>query len=254
MSDFCDFVPDDPSCTTAPEPELPIDGGDGNPTGPGGDSGPDGGKGDKDDWEMMEKMGKMDGNMSWEEVDEWLDLWMSQRSGFTTAIMTTVSLAAGAFLELFRYQSRTPDFFTSSAYVAGSGTDYYKLYHQYYGYSYGAMFTLLSISHILAWIGIGVNFDYFFAMVGAFFFFPWLHVGGSVLIALAYDNAYTVSQDTTSSYQSTALALMTTIQNEVTGMMAIEVSRLFEEKSNQDNWIFAHYNGLDDEDRDWWRN
>jgi hypothetical protein len=167
--------------------------------------------------------------------------------------MTTVSLAAGAFLELFRYQSRTPDFFTDSANVAGSGTNWYKLYHQYYGYTYAAVFSMLSISHILAWIGIGVNFDYFFAMVFAFFFFPWIHAAGAVMIALAYDNAYTVSQDTSSSYQATALALMTTIQNEVTGMMAIEVGRQLEEKTNQDNWIFAHYNGLSDEDRDWWR-
>jgi hypothetical protein len=107
--------------------------------------------------------------------------------------MTTVSLAAGAFLELFRYQSRTPDFFTDSANVAGSGTNWYKLYHQYYGYTYAAVFSMLSISHILAWIGIGVNFDYFFAMIFAFFILPLVHVGGSVMIALAYDNAYTVS-------------------------------------------------------------
>ena len=29
MSDFCDFVPDDPSCQTEPEPVDPVDGGDG---------------------------------------------------------------------------------------------------------------------------------------------------------------------------------------------------------------------------------
>jgi len=46
---------------------------------------------------------------------------------------------------------------------------------------------------------------------------------------------------------------MTTIQNEVTGLMAVEVGRKLEEKTNQDNWIFAHYNGLDDEEKDWWR-
>jgi len=35
--------------------------------------------------------------------------------------------------------------------------------------------------------------------------------------------------------------------------MAVEVGRKLEEKTNQDNWIFAHYNGLDDEEKDWWR-
>ena len=87
----------------------------------------------------------------------------------------------------------------------------------------------------------------------AFFFFPLIQFAGSVLVALAYDNAYTVSQDTTSSYQATALALMTTIQNEATGMMAVEVGRRLEEQTNLDNWIFAHYSALDDDTRDWWR-
>ena len=61
----------------------------------------------------------------------------------------------------------------------------------------------------MAWAGIGVNFDYFFDMSLAFFFFPIIQFVGSVLVALAYDNAYTVSQDTTSSYQAVGLSLMT---------------------------------------------
>ena len=52
----------------------------------------------------------------------------------------------------------------------------------------------------MAWLGIGVNFDYFFDMFIAFFIFPFVQAAGAILIALAYDNAYTVSQDTTSSY------------------------------------------------------
>jgi hypothetical protein len=63
MSDFCDLVPNDPSCTTAP------------PTGGPDPAGPPGGG---EDWDMMEKMGKMDSPMSWEDVDEYLDLWMNQ--------------------------------------------------------------------------------------------------------------------------------------------------------------------------------
>ena len=114
--------------------------------------------------------------------------------------MTSVSLAAWSFLELFRYSVRTPDMYTYSAQVAGSGTDYYKMYHQYYGYAYAGIFSALSIAHIMAWAGIGVNFDYFFDMSLAFFFFPLIQFAGSILVALAYDNAYTVSQDTTSSY------------------------------------------------------
>lgn len=70
----------------------------------------------------------------------------------------------------------------------------------YYGYGYAGIFSLLSMTHILGWLGIGVNFDFFIDMIIAFFVFPLLHAGGAALITLAYDNAYTVSQDTTSSY------------------------------------------------------
>jgi hypothetical protein len=70
MSDFCDFVPDDPSCqTSGGGPEPPTGGPD--PTGP-----PGGGDEGKGDWDDMEKMGRMDGKMSWEDVEEWLDLWL----------------------------------------------------------------------------------------------------------------------------------------------------------------------------------
>merc|ERR1711953_187560 len=51
MSDFCDFVPDDPSCQPDPvDPVGPIDGGD-----MGGDGHGDG-HGKVDDWEDMEEM------------------------------------------------------------------------------------------------------------------------------------------------------------------------------------------------------
>ena len=124
-----------------------------------------------------------------------------------------MSIAAGAYLEQFRYKSRTPDYFTNSKNVAGSGTDYYYLLHFWYGYGFCFMFTGLTLFHTLGDLGILVNFDYFITMIADFFAFPFAHFVGGILAMLAYDNAYTVSQDTTSSYQATALALMTTIQN-----------------------------------------
>jgi hypothetical protein len=137
--------------------------------------------------------------------------------------------------------------------VAGSGTDYYKLAHQWYGYGYCIMFTGLSTLHILAWLGILVNTDYLLTMFAAFWAFPFAHLVGGVLTLLAYDNAYTVSQDTSSANQANALALMTTIQNEGTMLMALEIGRYLEDWINQDNWTYAHYLKLDDDTRDWWR-
>ena len=104
-------------------------------------------------------------------------------------------------LQLFRYQKRTPDYFTSSGYVAGTGkTDYYKMAHQVYGYGYLGIFGFLTVMHLLAWMGIMANTDYLLTMFIDFFGFPLLHLAGGVLVMLAYDNAYTISQDTTSSY------------------------------------------------------
>ena len=117
--------------------------------------------------------------------------------------------------------------------MAGSGTDYYKLYNQVYGYGYGGMCSVLALSHTLAWLlGVGVTSDTILWMIGYVWLFPLLNLVGGVLMMLAYDNAYTVSQDTTSSYQSTALALMTTIQNEAIALIGLEASRHMEFQFN----------------------
>ena len=176
---------------------------------------------DYDHMDKMEKMGRMDGMMTWEDVDEQLAEWIPGQPGsaFRNAIFMTASATASAYLMMFRYQSRTPDYYTYSAQVAGSGTDYYKMYNQVFGYGFLGIFGFLTVMHMLAMFGIMANTDYLLTMFIDFFGFPLLYMVGGVMAMLAYDNAYTVSQDTTSSYQSVALSLMTTIQNEMTSLM-----------------------------------
>ena len=198
MSDFCDFVPDDPSC--AKPDDKPADGGDFDKDGDfgdkdGGDLGPidDDKMGHEDhgeehlDEEYMEKMRKMDGQMTWDDVDEQLAEWIPGQPGgaFRNAIMMTASVAAGAYLQMFRYQSRTPDYFTYSAQVAGSGTDYYKMYNQVFGYGYLGIFSFLTVMHLLAMFGIGANADYLWTMVLDFWGLPFFTMIGSVLAMLA---------------------------------------------------------------------
>lgn len=93
------------------------------------------------------------------------------------------------------------------------------MYNQVYGYGFLGVFSFLTVMHILAMFGIMVNTDYLLTMFIDFWGFPLLNMIGGVFAIMAYDNAYTISQDTTSSYQSTALSLMTTIQNEMTSLM-----------------------------------
>ena len=91
------------------------------------------------------------------------------------------------------------------------------------------MCSVLAISHTLAWLlGIGIQSDTLIWMTFYVFLFPLLNLVGGVLAMLAYDNAYTVSQDTTSSYQNGALSLMYTIQNEMAGIVILEASRHME--------------------------
>jgi hypothetical protein len=96
---------------------------------------------------------------------------------------------------------------------------------QYYGYAFVGIFSLLTVTHILAWMGSMVTLDYIITMAFNFWAFPVVHMIGGVLVMLAYDNAYTVSQDTTSSYQATALSLMSTIQVQATTLAMIETAR-----------------------------
>jgi len=129
MSDFCDFVPDDPSCQTAPEPKPnpgpdgpdggKDDGGKPDPSGPDG-PGPDG------------PDGKMDGDddkaMTWEEFDEKASEYFSPMSGN----LAYLSVAAGAVshLALNTFVWHRSDADTLSQAASGSGnTDYYKLLH-----------------------------------------------------------------------------------------------------------------------------
>ena len=135
------------------------------------------------------------------------------------------AIATLSALKMFRYMTRTPDYYTYSAQVAGSGTDYYKMATQYYGYTFVGIFSLLTVTHILGWMGSMVSLDYVITMAFNFWAFPLIHMIGGVLVMLAYDNAYTVSQDTTSSYQATALSLMSTIQMQATTLAMIETAR-----------------------------
>ena len=107
--------------------------------------------------------------------------------------------------------------------------------------------------HLLAMLGIMVNTDYLLTMFADFWGFPLINLVGGVLAILAYDNAYTVSQDTTSSYQAVALSLMTTIQNEMTFLMTFQTGRYLSTWSSNSSWTYAHYLKLDDDTKEWWR-
>lgn len=118
MSDFCDFVPDDPSCQVDPEP-VPDNGGDGGHEG----------HGDHDDYEMEEESNPMMGNLTYLHV----------------ALFST--LHAGA--ELFLWHE-------DGEYDAGDvlGTNTWKLLSELHHYSHFGIMSILTITQILSMAGI----------------------------------------------------------------------------------------------------
>ena len=122
------------------------------------------------------------------------------------------SIAVLALLKQNIWMKRTPDFFTYSAQVAGSGTDFYKLAHQFFNFTHIWLGSTGTLMHILTLLGLfKVDVDYGLTFFGHAILAPIIDIVGALLVFEAYYNAYTVSQDTNSSYQATALSLMSTI-------------------------------------------
>ena len=123
MSDFCDFVPDDPSCQTAPEPEPtkpdpePTDGGDG---GAGGDK-TDGG-------DMGGKMEEHDKEMTWEKFDEMASEYFHPMEANIAYFTVAAGAVMSIVLDTFVWHESNAS--TLSQAASGSGnTDYYDLLH-----------------------------------------------------------------------------------------------------------------------------
>jgi hypothetical protein len=158
MSDFCDFVPDDPSCQTTPEPDVIAPGPDG---GDGGDNGGDGGDmgGDmsKGDMSHGDHSGK-DGDMTWEKFDEMASEYFHPMDGNIAYLM----VAGGAVMELvldgFIWHEDNAD--TVSQLASGSSnTDYYSLMHKIELYGGLAIFGTATLTQLLATFGIMVSIN-----------------------------------------------------------------------------------------------
>ena len=134
MSDFCDFVPDDPSCQTAPEPEPQPD-----PNTDGGDAGTDGGdaggetggeasgedmSGKDKDWSSKDDMK----GMTWEEFDEKAAEYFHPMEANIAYFSVAAGFVADIVLRTFVWHEANAD--TLSQAASGSGnTDYYSLMH-----------------------------------------------------------------------------------------------------------------------------
>jgi len=134
MSDFCDFVPDDPSCQTVvdPEPAPTTDGGDAGAGTDGGDAGAGnetGGEASGDDMSGKDWSSKDDmKGMTWEEFDEKAAEYFHPMEANIAYFTIAAGFVADIVLRTFVWHEANADTLSQAA-SGASNTDYYALMH-----------------------------------------------------------------------------------------------------------------------------
>ena len=250
MSDFCDFVPDDPSCQQAPEPEPQP-----KPEPSGGDGGQAGGEGKPD--EMKEEMDMMkdekmmdhdDKEMTWEKFDEMASEYFHPME----ANIAYFTVAAGAVLDivLHSFVWHEDNASTLSQAASGSGnTDYYDLQHSVHTYGGLAIWGTAALTQLLATMGImvGINMMVWGMLVptGGML----LELGLAVLGFMAYNQFF----DQYEANNSTAYAYMATMEREMAQHTASHVAGAFEIYHAMPSWLWGAYMASSEEDKQAWR-
>lgn len=162
MSDFCDFVPDDPSCV---EPEPPVE--------------------DGDKIEVVV------------EVDDGMVITDEMRSKMLQAnityLVTAMFVAVDAALQTFRYRS------DSTYYDAGDAVspNYWKLLNQAWGYWAIAFMGIASITQLLSMLGIAAEINVMVWMYGGMIDMV-ISLVSTLVGFYAYDAYWTVKEDSSS--------------------------------------------------------
>ena len=251
MSDFCDFVPDDPSCQQAPPPQ-PTDGG--RPDG--GDDRPDGGE-DRPDGGME----KMDGDkdydhdggdkeMTWEKYDEKASEYFHPMEANIAYFSVAAGFVADIVLRTFVWHESNAD--TLSQAASGSGnTDYYSLMHQIEAYGGLAVWGTAALTQLLATFGImvGINlmvWNTVVPMLGGL-----LELTVAVIAFLAYNQFWDQYQLATPN--ATAESYMNRMEREMANHEASHIAGHFEMYHYLPSWLWGAYMASSDEEKEEWR-
>ena len=215
MSDFCDFVPDDPSCqTTEPEPE---------PTNTDGSM--EGGDMEKDhDDDMMEMEGNpMMGNLTYLHV----------------ALFSTIH----AGLELFVYHE-------DDEYDDGEvlGTNYWKYFSSLHHYSHFGIMSILTVTQILSMVGIAGEIN-----IMAWAYAEMIEMVLQLILKLGfmytYDAAYVIKEadGTSAADVAKAESVMEEIAEAVVNSTIEETGNHFALHVEHHNWMMAQVMALPEE-------
>jgi len=239
MSDFCDFVPDDPSCVTAPATTVDSTQLDTATAVTTIDPVTDTSEPVIDDEPNPEPNTKIEEDLDMSKLDPF-----QGQVAYTLVALTSLASIA---LEMFRYRSPT-DFYTSSDSVYGD-MNWWKLSHLIGGYGGLSFFAVASVTQILSMAGIAVPLNMLVWEWGAFMILPVLGAITSAALWYAYDQAYTVKIGTDATKAAAASVLMGSIENEGAIMIAKDVAIAFELVTQYANWIHAQESALTAEEK-----
>jgi len=217
MTEFCDFVPDDPSCQTDPV----------DPT-PGGGDGGDGGDhhGEIDDWEDMKDMmghNPMMGNLTYLHV------------AMGSAIM-------GA-LELFVWHE--DDYYDDGEVLSSNTWEMLGMLHHY---SHLGIMSILTVTQILSMFGILGEIN-----MMAWMYAEMLEMVIGLVLKLGwmytYEMAYQISvdDDSSSADQTSAAGVMSGVQADMTKSTVYGTAAHFALHTEHENWMYAQVMALPEE-------
>jgi hypothetical protein len=219
MSDFCDFVPDDPSCQPEPEPVTP------GPDGPGGPGG---------------KADGMDGDMMGD------DMGSNPMMGNLVFLHIALGGALHSGLKLFRY---TTDTMYDSGTANDTLTNFWEYNHLATNYFMLATHTVLFITQALSMAGIA----------GEINLMAWMYVNmASGIFALflmlfrmyAYDTYYTTATDTDASNATAAAYAAVALSGLETDMLeesAMNSAAMLMAYMHYKDWMHAQVMALPEE-------
>jgi len=226
MTDFCDFVPDDPSCT----PTGPVDNGEGDrPDIP--DAGSDG---MSDDSGMS--MSDMDGK----------DMTMMQKAmmpGNLAFLGMAIETGLMAGLELFRYRS------ASTYYDDGniSATNWWKLANMIEQYAGLSLAGILTISQLLSMFGVGASVNMMLWGYSTMLVMPLVMGVTEMMRWAGYDAAYVICQDSGSADQATGCTVQETLESEMLMCAVKEIGHGIALMEASESWMHAQFMQLSEE-------
>jgi len=226
MTDFCDFVPEDPSC---------------NPTGP-----VDGGEVDRPDIPDAGSDGMSDKDMDDMDMKDMEEMTMMQKAmmpGNMTFLGMAIETGLMAGLELFRYRS------ASTYYDDGniSSTNWWKLANLIEGYASLSIAGILTISQLLSMFGVGASVNMMLWGYSTMLVMPLVMGVTEMMRWAGYDAAYVICQDSSSADQATGCTVQETLETEMLMCAVKEIGHGIALAESYESFMHAQFMQLSEE-------